>query len=282
MTKFLCVDFDGTLSDAKLASLIKIISDDLKRTDSSDVKIGIVTSRSIYDDFKTAGQFYDEIVDVLEKNDIKLDFICTRFCLHQINSLAYEELSISETINNAKKIPVFGDVVSDYLVYRAENSHDITLIRERASRDLIQALQAKVDSQIQFELQVHADHIKGKMAAESTPKVRQIETVIASYNVVPEDAEVLLLDDDPKHIRAIQSCNNPDWHAVTYAGLVSEVKTELMNFLGVKQPAHTAVIAQPHEKGLFQRFCLLFSKSGKTQVQEDTGSEIKEEKGLNF
>ena len=61
MTKFLCVDFDATLSDPQMSQFIKDTVETKKREGIEDLKIGIVTSRSIYDDFKTYGQFHHEI-----------------------------------------------------------------------------------------------------------------------------------------------------------------------------------------------------------------------------
>lgn len=272
MTKLLCVDFDGTLSNEKIASLIKRISDYLKKMNNTNVKIGIVTSRSIYDDFKTAGQFYDEISDVLQRNNLKLDFICTRFCLHQIDPVDYETLNIPEAINNAKKIPVFGEVVSDYLAYRAANMDEIALINRsdyKESHRFISALRTKVEDNIQFELQLHAEHIKGKISGDSTPKVQQIETVIASYGLEIEETEVLLLDDDPKHIRAIQSYNNINWNSVHFIGFISEVKTQLLNFLGIEQPVCTSASSsdKPKDKVFLKRLSHLFSKDVKTEVR---------------
>ena len=105
--KFLCLDFDGTLSTELLAGFIKKIVDQRNLKGEHQLKIGIVTSRSIYDDFRTFGQFQDEIVDVLERFDIKLDFICTRFALHVMSDLDYEKMSVREAIVASLGIPSF-------------------------------------------------------------------------------------------------------------------------------------------------------------------------------
>ena len=60
MTKFLCVDFDETLSVPQMAQFIKDVVDTKKDQRLHELKIGIVTSRSIYDDFKTYGQFHSK------------------------------------------------------------------------------------------------------------------------------------------------------------------------------------------------------------------------------
>jgi len=274
MTKFLCIDFDGTLSDSNISSLIKKITDFKKVNSLDELKIGIVTSRSIYDDFRTPGQFYHEIADVLVNYNIELDFISTRFCLHMIDKDKYAEDGIAQTIKDAIKIPIFGDLVSDYLAYRDNHSTAITALRSSRSSESYESLQEKVQSQIDFELALRAKYIQDKMIGHNTPKINQIETLIRSYNVAVSDSSVLLLDDATKHVRAVSSYDNDNWQGQSYFGNDEEVSAVLAKFVGMPlQQDHKATKSSTNSK--FSLAALL-SKFYRSQHYPVTLSQVDE------
>ena len=235
MTKFLCVDFDATLSDPQMSQFIKDTVETKKREGIEDLKIGIVTSRSIYDDFKTYGQFHHEIEDVLTEYNIELDFICTRFCLHVINHNDYREHGIKYAIEKAALFPVFGETPSNYLAYRSAHQTHIQTLRTEPDHDKTQELKALVEEQIQFELDLREEFINDKMIGDNTPKINQIETTITTMMKRPleelSDVEVLLLDDAAKHIRAVDNYPNENWAGCSYWANITPIELAVNQFI---------------------------------------------------
>lgn len=234
MTKFVCLDFDGTLSDEQIAEVVKKILDVKKSGMLENVQFGIVTSRSIYDDFRTPGQFYHDIVSVLIEKGIELNFICTRFCLHVIDPLDYVSYDIPTAIDRASKYPIFGGIISDYLMYRAKHSELIRELKLDPSPKQLRLLKELVKMDIDMELALRKSHIEGKMLGDNTPKINQIETVISVYQEPIERAQVLLLDDAYKHVCAVQSYPCDNWVGCHYTGDIRKAAIAMHEFLGIK------------------------------------------------
>jgi len=246
MTKYLCIDFDGTLTDPKVSAYVKKISDFLQSHSEENVKIGIVTARSISDDFKTYGQFYNEITMLLDDQQIRLDFICTRYCLHLINPMHYTSHSISGAIQQAQLVPIFGETHVNYLSYRSEHQATIAALRnpgdnEHSYHELSSHLFQQTQIQREQEQTLYNAHIKGKMVGNDTPKINQIKKIITSYP--GQDDSVLLLDDAAKHIRAVNGHSESNWQGVFYNGDDIDVELKLSNFIG-----NGFLNAQSHEE----------------------------------
>jgi hypothetical protein len=235
MMKFLCLDFDGTLSTELLAGFIKKIVDQRNLKGEHQLKIGIVTSRSIYDDFRTFGQFQDEIVDVLARFEIKLDFICTRFALHVMSDIDYEKMSVREAIVASKPHPIFADYTSNYLLYRETHKQLITALRESSlKKDAYQIYRSKlwdlVDKDVEAELKVREEVIQPDLKPGMTAKIHQLEATLKFYGCEPMKSEVLLLDDALKHVAAVSNYPSPNWHGELFTGLSSNLKARLREF----------------------------------------------------
>jgi hypothetical protein len=230
MTKFLCLDFDGTLTDDEVNSLVKKVAIYLEANPEVDVKIGIVTARSVSDDFETPGQFYEDIQNLLVEKGIKLDFISTRYSTHVINRDHYDRYGISGAIDRAKPSAVFGEYASDYLAYRRANSqliHDMLNASSSVERSgLHDQIYKNSQSLRDLEQGLYDEHINGKMLKGATPKVTQIAKVMQAFG---KEGEVMLLDDAYKHVQAI---NGQGWTGLYHSGSFEGNQTAITKFVG--------------------------------------------------
>lgn len=256
MTHYFCIDFDGTLTDSAVNAYVKELSDRLKNNDRDTLKIGIVTARSISDDFKTDGQFVDEIETLLEDRGIKLDFICTRYCLHVINPDHYATSGIAGAIKQAQTISVFGNIAVDYLAYRSNHQSSISQLRQFVSPTreycaVLEDLYTKTHALRTLEKSLHSAHIAGKMIGADTPKVNQINTILNFY--AGKNNKVLLLDDAEKHVHAINSHQKRHWQGVLYNDNFNDIKSQLSTFIDDALVKHH----QPYKGTFFTRMSSL-------------------------
>ena len=223
--RLITIDFDGTLTAEELRDKIKQIIAENKG--NGDFKIGIVTARSIFDDFDEKrhkypdSQFVFDIEAFLIEHEIELDFISTTYSLHILDKNANSHLPTRERIKTAiqvaQAIPVFGDKASDYLAYRRDNDNQAAIkqIKEDydryrggytsqpAYRNLNEKMQRQgvLDHGNEKGLESDLFKIANKQKKFGSTKIPQITQLIKHYKEV---THVLHLEDSDLHGPAIE------------------------------------------------------------------------------
>ena len=245
--KLICIDFDDTLSTPQMLAKIKAVI--AANKGRSDIKIGILSARSISDDFDPKNPHHIALTDIeqyLKANNVSVDFIATTHSLHTDPFTA-----------NEAQYPIYQES-SDYLAYRKKYAQEIAQIKQHqaqteklialfkatkkeaggnlpqgmidryqqridvnrtATNKLRKELQAKMQSVIDREADLYQRDIKPFVEKAGSAKIGQVYRLLQHYG----DAEVLLIDDSEADIRvfnrqagALPLPSMPQWTGLHY------------------------------------------------------------------
>jgi chorismate mutase len=227
--KLLCVAFDHTLTKKEMLAKIKAIIVANKGRD--DLRIGLVTDKSIADDFSPTSFDQIAMADIesyLRANGLALDFIATKHNVY-----------IDPFTSREKVIPVYKEV-SDYLAYRRQHAALIAAIKSQhdqttrleamlanakkeaketgypLDRNLLESFRTRIQSsrrvneqkrtalftivksQVDRERELEARDVAPLAARTSSTKIAPLYRLLQHYG----DAEIMLLEDNEQHFRA--------------------------------------------------------------------------------
>jgi len=225
--KFLCLDFDNTLTQPVFIEKIKSVLARLKANNRTDINIGIITSRAIYSDLMnryTPGERYQlaqpDIRDLLEKHQLEFDFICTAHTLY-----------LSPFKATQKMIPVSKEVI-DYLGFRDTHRNRINELNNFFAAGMTEAvnfIHEELENSL-FDLRqkeselFNRDFMPFFQKAGST-KIMQLYRLHHALG----DGDVLMVDD------LAEECDSINRRAENHQGSVLPKWTALRYFKGIEQ-----------------------------------------------